>query len=187
MMHAMAAPPSGSLPSVPGGAGPIVLRQSIKLLIAAYAACGLLEILIVVYWFAAPGPANIPVWVPLLVPLGLQMLAAIRHLERLMSRLTVADDRVKFESGMFSKSTRVMELVKIQDVRVDQTLVQRMLNVGNLSLETAGETSRIVMPAIDRPHEAADHVLVSASGATIAAPPAPRRPWRKTETLYPGA
>ncbi len=52
-----------------------------------------------------------------------------------------------------------MELAKVQDVRVDQTLGQRMLNIGDLSLETAGETSRIVMQSIDRPQEAADHIL----------------------------
>jgi hypothetical protein len=34
-----------------------------------------------------------------------------------------------------------------------------MLSIGNLSLETAGETSRIVMPSVDQPHEAADRIL----------------------------
>jgi len=47
----------------------------------------------------------------------------------------------------------------VQDVRVDQTLGQRMLNVGDLSLETAGEASRIVIRSIDRPQEAAHHIL----------------------------
>jgi hypothetical protein len=52
-----------------------------------------------------------------------------------------------------------MELSKVQDVRYDQTLGQRMINTGDLSLETAGETSRIVMPSIDRPKEVAEHIL----------------------------
>jgi hypothetical protein len=34
-----------------------------------------------------------------------------------------------------------------------------MMNVGDLSLETAGESSRIVMASIDRPKEAAEHIL----------------------------
>jgi uncharacterized membrane protein YdbT with pleckstrin-like domain len=52
-----------------------------------------------------------------------------------------------------------MELAKVQDVTVNQTLGQRLLGTGDLSLETAGETSRIVIQSIDRPQEAADHIL----------------------------
>jgi membrane protein YdbS with pleckstrin-like domain len=52
-----------------------------------------------------------------------------------------------------------MELAKVQDVRFDQTVGQRMFNTGDLSLETAGESSRIVMPSIDRPREVAEHIL----------------------------
>ncbi len=137
----------------------MTLRQSIKLVVAAYLACGVLEVAIVAYWFLAPGPAEVPVWVPLLVPLTLQLFALIRHLRRLTSKLTITADRLRFESGLLSKSTRVMELAKIQDVRVDQTLLQRMLNVGDLSLETAGETSRITMPSVDAPHAASEHIL----------------------------
>jgi hypothetical protein len=32
-------------------------------------------------------------------------------------------------------------LAKVQDVRVDQTLGQRLLNIGDLSLESAGGTA----------------------------------------------
>ena len=36
---------------------------------------------------------------------------------------------------------------------------RRMIGVGDLSFETAGESSRIVMRSIDRPQLAADHIL----------------------------
>lgn len=85
--------------------------------------------------------------------------AGVRHLRRRLTKLTVLDDRLRFEAGLFSKTTRTIELAKVQDVRVDQSLGQRMLNIGDLSLETAGGTSRIVMESIDRPQEAADHIL----------------------------
>jgi membrane protein YdbS with pleckstrin-like domain len=83
----------------------------------------------------------------------------LRQIRRRMIKLTILDDRLRYEAGFLSKTTRTMELTKIQDVRVDQTLGQRMLNIGNLSLETAGESSRIVMPSVDSPHEAADRIL----------------------------
>jgi uncharacterized membrane protein YdbT with pleckstrin-like domain len=80
-------------------------------------------------------------------------------MRRRLIKLTILDDRLRYEAGVLSKSTRTMELTKIQDVRVDQTLGQRMLDIGDLSLETAGETSRIVMRSIDNPHAAADRIL----------------------------
>jgi hypothetical protein len=52
-----------------------------------------------------------------------------------------------------------MELRKVQDVRVDQTVTQRMLNTGDITVETAGESSRITMHSIDDPHHAAEHIL----------------------------
>jgi len=98
-------------------------------------------------------------WALLAIPaLGIIILA-IRHTRRLLIKLTILDDRLRYEAGLLSKSTRTMELTKIQDVRVDQTLGQRMLDIGDLALETAGESSRIVMPSVDRPHEAADRIL----------------------------
>jgi uncharacterized membrane protein YdbT with pleckstrin-like domain len=84
---------------------------------------------------------------------------AIRHIQRRVTKITILSDRLRYESGMFSKTTRTVELGKVQDVRVDQTLSQRLLNMGNISLETAGGSSRLVMNSIDRPQEAADHIL----------------------------
>ncbi len=49
---------------------------------------------------------------------------------------------------------------------MNQTLTQRMMNVGDISLETAGGSSRVVMSAIDRPQEAADHILELARAAS---------------------
>lgn len=98
-------------------------------------------------------------WAFLAIPAFLALFAAIRQLQRRLITLTITGDRLRYQAGLLSKTTRTMELAKIQDVRVDQTLGQRLFNIGDLSLETAGETSRIVIQSIDRPQEAADHIL----------------------------
>jgi len=103
-------------------------------------------------------------WAVEAVPALAVLYLMIRHMRRRMVKLTILDDRLRYEAGFLSKTTRTMELTKVQDVRVDQTMGQRMLNIGNLSLETAGESSRIVMPSVDRPHEAADRILEYARG-----------------------
>ena len=139
------------------------VRPSVKLIMAGYVLCLLAEVAIVVYWYtAAP---SVPVWVPVVIPAVAAAFIGIRHIQRRMTRIIVSGDRLRYESGLFSKTTRTIELDKVQDVRVDQTLTQRMINVGDISLETAGGSSRIIMEAIDRPQEAANHILDLAQAA----------------------
>jgi|SRR6185436_4506713 membrane protein YdbS with pleckstrin-like domain len=138
------------------------VRQSLKGVQIAYALVIILAAAIAAYWYSASEssvPAEIPLWAPMLAPAALLFLTAIRHLRRRTTSLDVDGDRLRYESGLFSKTSRIMELAKVQDVRFDQTFGQRIINTGDLSLETAGETSRIVMPSIDRPKQVAEHIL----------------------------
>jgi len=54
-----------------------------------------------------------------------------------------------------------MELAKIQDVRVHQSMGQRLLNIGNIDIETAGERGTLIIRNIDRPQTVADFILES--------------------------
>jgi hypothetical protein len=49
---------------------------------------------------------------------------------------------------------------------VDQSLKQRMAGVGTLSIETAGEASRLVIHDIDQPQPLADEIMHRAERAT---------------------
>jgi len=138
---------------------PMQVRQSLKGVKIAYGLIAVLAAAITVYWLGAANPPDVPLWAPLLAPIALLLLTGIRHLRRRTTTLDVQGDRLRYESGLFSKSSRIMEMVKVQDVRFDQTLGQRIINTGDLSLETAGETSRIVMRSIDRPREVAETLL----------------------------
>ena len=138
------------------------VRQSLKGVKIAYALVAVLAAAIVAYWYSAsssPLPADVPLWAPLLAPAALLLLTAIRHLRRRTTSLDVQGERLRYEAGLFSKTSRIMELSKVQDVRFDQTFGQRIIGTGDLSVETAGETSRIVMPSIDRPRAVAEHIL----------------------------
>ena len=141
---------------------PMKVRQSLKGVKIAYALVVILAAAIAAYWYTAsesPVPAEIPLWAPMLAPAALLLLTAIRHVRRRTTSLDVDGDRLRYQAGLFSKTSRIMELAKVQDVRFDQTFGQRIINTGDLSLETAGETSRIVMASIDRPKEVAEHIL----------------------------
>ncbi len=82
-----------------------------------------------------------------------------RHLGLLFTSLSSDGERLLHEQGFFSKSTRSMNLAKIQDARVDQSMGERMVGIGTLTLESAGEAGRLVMEHIDRPKEVADQIL----------------------------
>ena len=73
--------------------------------------------------------------------------------------MTMVGDKLRYETGMLSKATRTIQLSKVQDVTVRQSVAQRMGGVGDLSIETAGETSRLTFPNIDGPQAIADKII----------------------------
>jgi membrane protein YdbS with pleckstrin-like domain len=141
----------------------VQISTSVKIIQIGYVVCLLTGIGIAAYLLAIHNQDD-RMWALLALPALAALYLAARHIRRRMVKLTILDGRLRYEAGFLSKTTRTMELTKIQDVRVDQTIGQRMLNTGNLSLETAGESSRIVMPSVDRPHEAADRILELSRG-----------------------
>jgi uncharacterized membrane protein YdbT with pleckstrin-like domain len=82
-----------------------------------------------------------------------------RHWEQRFTKMTMIGDKLRYETGMFSRATRTIQLSKVQDVTVRQSLGQRMGGVGDLSIETAGESSRLTFPNIDRPQFIADKII----------------------------
>lgn len=139
------------------------VRPSTKFVKLGYVLCLILAAALAAY-LKATGPADARLWWTLTAPALLAVVVAARHIEKRLMKLEITGDRLRFESGFLSKSTRTMELVKVQDVRVDQTLGQRMAGLGDLSFETAGTGSRIVIRSVDRPQLAADHILELAKG-----------------------
>ncbi len=84
-----------------------------------------------------------------------------RHILRQSVKMTITGDKLQYETGLLSKTTRNIQLSKIQDVRVDQSLGQRILGVGDISIETSGESSRLEMDNLDRPQSIADEIIAA--------------------------
>jgi uncharacterized membrane protein YdbT with pleckstrin-like domain len=137
------------------------IRPSAKLLIPLYVLAVALAVLIEVYR-KDRDPSLIYLHA---IPVFLLVWTAVRHMRLSFTTLTVSGGKLRYQSGILSRSTRTMEIKKVQDVRVDQTLGQRMLGMGDISIETAGETSRLTMTSIDRPQAIADEILEAAHRA----------------------
>jgi membrane protein YdbS with pleckstrin-like domain len=139
----------------------MLLRPSLKFVILSYTLCALMAVVLGIDLAVAP-PLFPHVAYLFIVPAILAFFTLIRHIQKRMTKISVLGDRLRYESGLASKTTRTIELVKVQDVTVTQSIGQRMVNIGDLSIETAGSTSRIEIDSIDRPQQAADHILALA-------------------------
>ena len=108
-------------------------------------------------------------WLPLVAALFL-LWPIERLIRRQAVKLTISGDKLRYEAGFFSTSTRIIQLPKVQDVRVNQSLWQRILGVGDLAIETAGESSRLVVSNIDRPHVLAEQIIEASSAGAHPGP-----------------
>jgi uncharacterized membrane protein YdbT with pleckstrin-like domain len=142
------------------------IRASTKFIKLGYVFCLAMAVGIAAF-LKSTGPTDEHFWWVLVVPAFLMVILMMRHLKRRMIKLEILGDRVRYESGFFSKMTRTEQVIKLQDVRVDQTLGQRMMGIGDLSFETAGGASRIVMHSIDNPQAAADHIMELAKAQSL--------------------
>ena len=139
----------------------LVIRPTMKFVKLGYAAVIVLVIASVVAQnqFKDSMSPNLPSWViPGLFAL-LLLWPASRHWSQRFTKMTMVGDKLRYETGMLSKATRTIQLSKVQDVTVRQSLAQRMGGVGDLSIETAGESSRLTFPNIDGPQAIADMII----------------------------
>ncbi len=98
----------------------------------------------------------------LILPVLLVLWTAWRHVKLRFTKLSIVGNKLRHETGLLSRSTRTMELSRIQDVRVEQTVLQRLVGIGTITVETAGETGRLTMENVDNPYGIADFILGSA-------------------------
>lgn len=135
----------------------IVIRPSLKFIRAGYAATLLvIAAAVFVHYKYLADRSDIP-WLPL-ASLLLIFWPIKRHIQRQTVRLTIAGEKIRYETGLLSKSTRLIQLPKVQDVRVLQSVGQRLFGVGDISIETAGEHSRLVVENLDNPQPLAEQI-----------------------------
>jgi uncharacterized membrane protein YdbT with pleckstrin-like domain len=146
--------------NIASGGARVTVYPSTKLLKLWYLAAALLTVAIAVFI----GQEEYPQYWMLLLPAIVVVATAVKHAGRRFTRLAVDGNKLRYETGMLARSCRTMELIKVQDVRVEQSITQRLLNVGRLTIETAGEAGRLTVENIDRPNAVADHILDAAHG-----------------------
>ena len=134
-----------------------VIRPSLKLVIASYVTT------VLILGAAAYGAYGYRHDIPFspwhLLALVLLLIPIRRHIRTRLVTLKVDTDHLTMEAGLLSRTRRTIDLSKVQDVTVRQTIGQRIIGIGDVTLETAGERSGIVMQTIDRPRATADLII----------------------------
>jgi putative membrane protein len=138
-----------------------LIRPSTKLVMVNYVFAAVLAAAVFIVGNSA---FTFEYWAYLLIVPALWLVRTVfTHLSRMFTTISITGDKLRYDHGFLSKTTRTIPLVKVQDVRVDRTVAQRLWGVGDLSIETAGETSRLSIQGIDSPQVVAEKILELAS------------------------
>jgi len=139
----------------------MIIRPTMKFIYLGYLLVVLIVVASVVALMRIQMPPDVPppwqTWIPWL-PVLLLLWPVKRHLRNRLTKMTILDDKLRYERGLLSRTTRTILISRVQDVTVHQRVGQRIFDVGDLSIETAGESSRETIFNIDRPREIADHI-----------------------------
>ncbi len=146
--------------SEPSG-GEAVIRPSMKLIRAGYTAVFVVLFVCVLVYANSSASQTTPAWVAFL-PALLFLWPLKYHLRNRFTQMVLSGDRLRYETGVLSRSKRNIQLSKVQDVRVEQNLAQRLLGIGNISVETAGETSLLTLRNVDNPDQVTEAILAAA-------------------------
>jgi uncharacterized membrane protein YdbT with pleckstrin-like domain len=139
----------------------MIIRPTMKFIYMGYVVAIVVVVALVVALMRVQWPPDVTMslqpWIPWL-PVLLLLWPVKRHLLNRLTKMTILDDKLRYERGLLSRTTRTILISRVQDVTVHQRIGQRIFGVGDLSIETAGEASGETIFNIDRPQEIADHI-----------------------------
>ncbi len=134
-----------------------VIRPTSKFLKAGAVLAGAAVIALEILYLAELS-GSVSAWL-MVLPLLILAWPALHWLRWRYTTVTISGGRLRYEVGLASRSSRTIQLSKVQDVRVDRRLSQRLIDVGDVAIETAGEASRLTLLNFDRPQKLADEIL----------------------------
>jgi len=86
---------------------------------------------------------------------------------------TLTDQRIKIESGVFGRASKIIPIDRIQDCTTKQTLFGRILGYGRVEVDAAGAQGAEVLEHLPNPATFRDQVFVQSERRRGGAPSAP--------------
>ena len=75
---------------------------------------------------------------------------------------TLTDQRIKIETGVFSRQSKMIPIDRVQDCTTKQSLIGRMLGYGRVEVDAAGAQGAEVLDHLPNPDVFRDQVFVQA-------------------------
>jgi len=138
-----------------------VLHPTALFVAARYllAAIGILGLLLLYVSVERVRPGTIPSW-GLLLAIAVILLSPLsHHVARAFETYTLTEQGLTLTSGVLRRVHRHIPISKIQEVAVVQSGWGRLLGIGDLVIDTAAETGRIVLRDVRHPKTYADLII----------------------------
>jgi uncharacterized membrane protein YdbT with pleckstrin-like domain len=135
---------------------PITIFPSMKPLIGL-AALEALLIAAIVALTVYQGMNPLLLLIPVLLLTG--MLMGLMVLRARSRKLTIGEHQLALETGLIAKDQRAFDISKVQDVRSEQSVFERVTGTGTVIVQTGSHDGGIRMEGIDRPQDVVKQIL----------------------------
>ena len=122
-----------------------------------------------VLWASAPA---FMAWVLLALGVCALVYFAARYIGWRTKSFVVTSQRIVYRTGAVRRTGREIPIGRVQDVTYHQTVVERIVRAGSLTVESAGRQGQDTFPDISRPAEVQsliNRVVAQAAGGFLAA------------------
>jgi uncharacterized membrane protein YdbT with pleckstrin-like domain len=138
-------------------------RSIIDFYLKGAAITGVLVALVVI-WGKTIGDGVSGGWVTAVLLVGVGITAIAGFLRRVSTRYTITNRRLHIKHGIVSREVQETRLTRVQDVQYSQSLIQRLLQIGDVDFDTASnDPTDFVFAGVAKPggvvqavHEATD-------------------------------
>ncbi len=102
-------------------------------------------------------------WVTFFIILGIGIavfsIPIYKHILRRREVYTLTNHKLDMRYGIIAKTVRHIPLAKIQDVTVKASVWQRLMKMGDIEIDSASETGKIILDEIHNPEYYANVIL----------------------------
>lgn len=95
----------------------------------------------------------------LLIPVGIGILILLwMYLQTKMDKLTIKSDEIVWAHGLLNKSYTEIPRGSVRTVKVNQSVLQRMLSAGDVVIYTSGDKPEVVIRGLPEPDKIRDYI-----------------------------
>jgi uncharacterized membrane protein YdbT with pleckstrin-like domain len=96
---------------------------------------------------------------------GALLLLFYWYLATKMDRLVIRRDEIALTHGLLSRQYTEIGMASVRTVKVSQTLLQRIMDAGDIAIYTTGDDPELVVKGLPRPGAIREHIKGQAAAA----------------------